>query len=284
MEITRSFVFQCDADIVKQVYRNNDNYLIEYNEANMAKNICAIYFSSNDIYFPNNENVFRKRIVEKNAYEWFGTRIEKAYKHIFVRDIQKQWYLEGINENINGITKLVELLKEETNGLEIVTIGSSAGGYASVLFGTQLNASKILTFNGQFEIGTLLISSKQETNPLLFKYADTSLYRYYDLKQVVKFSNNIFYFLSRNSAWDIVQFKHIKDIDQLNIISFKTAHHGIPFLKSALPEVVNLNREDLLRLSKRNHSPFWFTVKAIGFSQTISSFFIQLYAKYKKRN
>ena len=94
--------FQTDSDIVWEVYKNNKNYKIEYNENCKEKNYCAIYFCSNDIYYPNNESIFRKRIIEKNFYEWFGTRVDKAYKHIFVRDVFKQWYLTGININIDN--------------------------------------------------------------------------------------------------------------------------------------------------------------------------------------
>lgn len=57
-------VFQTDSEIVQQVYQNSDNYLIEY-DTNGDKNYCAIYFCSNDIYFPNNEEIFQKRIIEK---------------------------------------------------------------------------------------------------------------------------------------------------------------------------------------------------------------------------
>lgn len=90
------YVFQVDSDIVQQVYNEKDNFLIEYDNQG-EKKWCAIYFSSNDIYFPNTEEIFRKRIIEKNFFEWYHSRINRAYKHIFVRDIFKQWYLMGIN-------------------------------------------------------------------------------------------------------------------------------------------------------------------------------------------
>ena len=86
---------------------HQSNFLIEYNENIVQKKICAIYFSSNDIYYPNDENTFRKKIVEKNFYEWYNTRIENAHKHIFIRDIHKQWYLSGINAEVNTPEKLL---------------------------------------------------------------------------------------------------------------------------------------------------------------------------------
>jgi hypothetical protein len=109
------FVFQTDSDIVRNVYDSQHNYLIEYNEQCKDKTYCAVYFCSNDLYYPNVEDIFRKRIVEKNFFEWYNLRIEKAYKHIFVRDVFKQWYLSGINQSIDSPERLIEFLKNETD-------------------------------------------------------------------------------------------------------------------------------------------------------------------------
>ena len=106
----KQYSFQVDSEIVQKVYREMPNYLIDYNHDVPTKNFCAIYFSSNNIYTPNNESAFQYRIIEKNSFEWFGIRVKKAYKHIFVRDIFKQWYLKGINAEINTPEKLYSLL------------------------------------------------------------------------------------------------------------------------------------------------------------------------------
>lgn len=111
-------MFQIDSKIVRSVYATEPNYIIYYGESS-EENVCAIYFSSNDIYFPNTEEIFRKRIVEKNFFEWYHTRV-KARKHIFVRDVFKQWYIEGINTIINSPEKMEEWLKTETLGYQVI--------------------------------------------------------------------------------------------------------------------------------------------------------------------
>lgn len=174
------YVFQVDSDIVQQVYNEQDNFLIEYDNQG-DKNWCAIYFCSNDIYYPNTEEIFRKRIVEKNFFEWYHLRIKKAYKHIFVRDIFKQWYLMGINAKINTPKKLTEFLQKETEKYNIVTIGSSAGGYAAILYGSLLNAKYVLAFNPQFEIKSLIKTTTEEVNPVLFRYSGI-IGKYLDIK------------------------------------------------------------------------------------------------------
>ena len=69
-----TFVFQTDSEIVQKVYQENPNYLIKFSD-DVHQKFCTIYFCSNDIYYPNNEDVFRKRVIEGNFFEWFGTRM-----------------------------------------------------------------------------------------------------------------------------------------------------------------------------------------------------------------
>lgn len=107
-------MFQIDSEIVQSVYNKLPNYKIVYDDS-CSENRCAIYFSSNNIYYPNTEEIFRKRIVEKDFFEWYHTRV-KARKHIFVRDVFKQWYIDGINTEIDSPEKLLTWLKQEAGG------------------------------------------------------------------------------------------------------------------------------------------------------------------------
>lgn len=285
MEITNHTitVFQCDADIVKQI-RKQDNYLIRYSDDCPGKEYCAIYFSSNDIYFPNTETVFQKRIVEKDFYEWYGSRIQKAHKHIFVRDIFKQWYLAGINEKINTPELLNDFLRQETEGYKIIAVGSSAGAYAAILHGSLLGAERVIAFNPQFEINSLLERSQEAINPLVFRLKETNTRKYYDIVPFVNDSVDIFYFYSNQSSWDMEQCRHSEKLKEIHRISFSTAHHGIPFLKVALHKVLNLEKNDLEHYAKKVQSPFIFTVKTVGIKKAVSGFLKQLYEAYKKRH
>lgn len=275
------YVFQVDSDIVQQVYNKQNNFLIEYDNQG-DKNWCTIYFSSNDIYFPNTEEFFRKRIVEKNFFEWYHLRIKKAYKHIFVRDVFKQWYLMGVNAKINTPEKLTDFLRKETEGYNIVTVGSSAGGYAAILHGSLLNAKYVLAFNSQFEIKSLLKKTTEEINPIIFRYSSI-IDKYFDIIKYMNDSTDIFYFNSSKSKWDFEQSLYIGDKPNIHNIRFNSSHHGIPFLKIALPVVLNLSVEKLKRLSRVVHSPIWFTYQMVGLVTTIVGFYKQLYSAYKKR-
>lgn len=275
-------VFQTDSDIVNKVYQEQNNYLIEYDKKG-DKEWCAIYFCSNDIYYPNTKEIFQKRIIDKNFFEWYHSRINKAYKHIFIRDIFKQWYLAGINININSPKKLIDFLIKETHGYKVITIGSSAGGYAAILYGSFINTQYVLAFNPQYELKSLLERSSEAINPLLFRIKDERI-QYFDITTYINRQTNIFYFYSNASKWDREQNKHlIKDTPNLYKITFNTKHHGIPFLKVALPKVLNLNIEKLKSLSKNTHNPIWFTIQMVGIRKTLSGLYKQIKQSYLNR-
>lgn len=275
-------VFQTDSDIVNKVYQEQDNYLIEYDKKG-DNEWCAIYFCSNDIYYPNTKEIFQKRIIDKNFFEWYHSRINKAYKHIFIRDIFKQWYLAGINININSPKKLIDFLIKETHGYKVITIGSSAGGYAAILYGSFINTQYVLAFNPQYELKSLLERSSEAINPLLFRIKDERI-QYFDITTYINRQTNIFYFYSNASKWDREQNKHlIKDTPNLYKITFNTKHHGIPFLKVALPKVLNLNIEKLKSLSKNTHNPIWFTIQMVGIRKTLSGLYKQIKQSYLNR-
>lgn len=275
------YVFQVDSDIVQQVYNEQDNFLIEYDNQG-DKNWCAIYFCSNDIYYPNTEEIFRKRIVEKNFFEWYHSRINRASKHIFVRDVFKQWYLMGINAKINTPEKLTEFLRKETEEYNIVTVGSSAGGYAAILYGSLLNAKYVLAFNPQFELKSLLKNSSESINPIIFRKKE-SRNIFYDITPYINSNIDIIYFYSNASKWDIEQNNYIKDRNNIYKLSFNTSHHGIPFLKIALPVVLNFSVKKLKRFSKSVYNPILFTYKLVGLWSTIVGLYKQFYSAYKKR-
>lgn len=276
------YVFQTDSEIVNRIYETSSNYQIEYNDT-AGNNTCAVYFSSNDIYFPNNEEIFTKRIINKSFFEWYHTRIAKAHKHIFLRDIFKQWYLKGINASIDSPEKLAAFLQQETKGYDhIITLGSSAGAYAAILYGSLIGAHTVFAFNPQFEINSLLKRSSEAINPLVFRLK-SSMSKWYDIVPFINPKTEIYYFYSKNSPWDKEQHNHIISMQNLHQICFKSAHHGIPFIKKALPVILNANSEFLNGLEKRMHNPIIFSIQMVGLYNTARGLIMQLYQAYKKR-
>lgn len=262
-------VFQSDSIIVNNVYETNDNYIIEYDNDNI-NDICAIYFSSNFIYYPNNENSFTHSIIENNRFEWTKQKNKSAHKHIFLRDIKKQWYLSGINNHINSPDKILKFLLKETTNYKIITIGSSAGGYAAVLFGQLLAAEKTYCFNGQFELLSLLEDSTEAINPLIFRHqTDPFLFQYYDLIKFIKNPKSLYYFVSIKSDWDKSQLLHINNVG-INIIYFNTSHHGVPFPKIALDKLFKFENYDFNQIICKCFHPVFFSIKYVGIMKTLT--------------
>ena len=269
MEVKQPFVFQADSEIVRNYYRDNPNYIIEYNK-DVLKEYCILYFSSHNIY-SNTESAFKREIIRKNRFEWYGTRIRYGYKHIFIRDIIKQWYLTGISSELNTPDLLLEFLKKETEKYKVIALGSSAGGFASVVYGQLLHAERIFTFNGQFQVNSVLRISDESKDPVIFRNRDnTGLRPYYDARNFITNPGTINYFYSKKSDWDIEQKTHIEDLG-MGIIEFRTGHHGIPFLKSNLPALLNLKNPALNRLPGKSFHPLLFSFKMVGFFKTMQS-------------
>jgi hypothetical protein len=269
MEKSYPLVFQTDSEIVNEYYSNSNNYLIEYDQS-QSKEYCVIYSSSNDLYYPNTEIAFQESIIKKNRFEWYGNRVKYAHKHIFLRDLKKQWYLSGINQNIDSHEKLFSFLKKEVEGYKVILLGSSAGGFNSILLGQLLGAERIYSFNGQFEISSLLKQSNENIDPLIFRNKDNhQLNLYFDTLNFIKEPSSIYYFHSLYNKWDSEQLAHVSNI-QVNVVKFKTSNHGVPFLKSNLTKVLNMPVKDLNELVGKTFHPVTFSLKMVGIKDTIA--------------
>lgn len=228
------------------------------------------------MYYPDTLDCFEKTIFEKDRYEWTRRLIKKASKHIFVRDVYKIWYQKGINAKINSIPKLTDFLRKETGGYDkIIMVGSSAGGYAASLFGSLLKADIILNFNGQWEINSQLLEAHNTTLEKLQAVCG----QYYDLVPILQHTSNIFYFVSERSNWDQAQCKHSTAL-RLNRIYFNTSHHGIPFPKCALENVMNMEKMSLIEISSRHYNPLIFSIKLAGLLPTLHDIYKIVTNKY----
>ena len=269
MEVNNIFSFQADSEIIINHYNNFPNYLIEFNDSVEAE-YCVVYFSSNDLYYPNTEIAFKEGVLERNRFEWYKNRIHIGHKHIFFRDIKKQWYLTGVNKILNSPQKIADFIQEEAKGYKLIFVGSSAGGFISVIIGQMLNALRIYTFNGQFEIKSLLYKKDANINdPILYRNRySKDLVPFYDAANFIQNPRSIYYFHSCNNKWDSEQRLHVRSFS-LNVISFKTSNHGLPFLKTNLNAVLSLSKDDLDRLVGSKLHPLTFSIKMVGLINTI---------------
>ena len=77
----------------------NDNFKVMNGMAKNRK--CLLFCSSNGIYFPNNVDTFRHKIICNDFYEWSRTAsllVDYVERIIFIRDVRKSFYVTGISE------------------------------------------------------------------------------------------------------------------------------------------------------------------------------------------
>ena len=265
--------FPITSPLVRECYAQEDNFLVEFTPVAVSSEdippVCAIYFSSHGLYYPNTEEAFRQNILKNNRFEWQRNKVPYASKHIFLRDLHKQWYLTGVNAELDTPEKLKNFLRCETKGYRVVCLGSSAGGYAAMLFGSLLDASLVISFNGQLNLNLLLDDPEKEAaNPIVFANRENpGLNRYYNLDRFIENRNDFFYFHSARSAIDIQQLAGITV--PINVIRFATGHHGIPFPRCCLRKLLSYSAEDFLRYKNMTFNPVAFSIRVAGIKNTV---------------
>jgi hypothetical protein len=284
MEIENDFVFQIDSELVKATYQHELNYKIQYSTDEFCdKSLCVIYFSSNEIYYPNSKESFEKSILKKDKYEWQNSTIKRAYKHIFVRDIQKQWYIEGINASINTPTQLLNLLLTETAGYTVYTIGSSAGGFAAIVYGSLLHAKRVYAFNAQLNLNLVVAKSKSTIDPLLFKYKNLKESEFFQVDNFINNTTDYFYFQSSKSRFDREQYESLVNKNRFVRVQFNTSNHGFPFFRHNLQHVFQLEKSEIIELSKRNIHPFTYSISCDGIFQAFYFVIKAIILRFKKK-
>lgn len=140
--------------LLNRYYKENNFEIVDLNQSKKKKRICYVFFSSNGLYKSRNNVVDVEEMHETNRYEWKSICenkkiIRKASRIIYLRDVFKAFYIKGINEKYNSIDKVIDFLSKETNGMDVVLAGSSAGAYMSLLVGNKLNNTKrIISLGG----------------------------------------------------------------------------------------------------------------------------------------
>jgi pimeloyl-ACP methyl ester carboxylesterase len=85
-------------------------------------------------------------------FEFFSLTGEMPVKRLFVRDLRRAWYHRGVPRHGESIAAVADSLGELVAAQPVqrlVVVGSSAGGYAALLFGALLGADTVLSFGPQ---------------------------------------------------------------------------------------------------------------------------------------
>ena len=211
-------------------YANNlwndfDDYFYEDNKSN----ILLISFGSMGA-----KAFDEDRIPSFNFYRLFEN--DKSFDKLFIRDIKREFYLNGLKNTTKNFQETIDLIKELTsvkNYRKIVAIGASAGGFAAILYGQLLNFSKVIAFNPQtvlsIEMETVLKDktySRLCANLRNLNISDTLYQNCLNLKNLIPFKTKVDLHCSNLSTVDK---KHAEFIEHENckLIKYQSSSHLI---------------------------------------------------------
>jgi len=104
------------------------------------------------------------------------------YERHFYLDKQLKWYHEGIDGISKSIDETARYLQKIISKFEeVIFIGSSAGGYAAILFGSLLKVNKIIAFKPQTIIKPECDIDNKYMNLKLYINTTTKYFIYGDL-------------------------------------------------------------------------------------------------------
>jgi glycosyltransferase involved in cell wall biosynthesis len=170
-------------------------------------------------------------------FEFFQATNSLPYSKILVRDFNQGWYHLGIDKRLDNFKAVLEKLRKTVEELApetICTVGTSAGGYAAIVFGHFLKANFVhslapQTFidqNNRERIGE--IRWQKDISKIYEMQPDSSWF--YDLRELLKQYNGKTVYnihVSRNHSLDMAYAQHMENIPGINIFKYDCAEHNI---------------------------------------------------------
>lgn len=260
---------------ILEAYHNMEHMKLEMT-GNKAKQ-CYIFFTSHGLYYPTTIENFKHKVLEQDRYEWVNISKNsaiwgRASELIFVRDIYKNWCIQGINGTINSMDKLYERLKTLTEGREIITVGSSAGGFMAILFGTLLKAKTIYAFSPQVSL-----SRYHGFHPINYfeEYLqDPGVVKYMELAPLMKeYTGNLFYFYPNACPEDVDQYEVVKDLEHIHVFSVNQKQHGVTFHGDSIIKILTMSPQSLIihgeRYRNKKINPDLFLLRTTGLGKCL---------------
>lgn len=269
---------------VMEIYSGRDNYIIQAGTGN-PDTVC-LFFSSHGILGDGTIESFRKNIVNNDRFEFRNmSRTEPlssvAGTFVFIRDLFNCWYMDGINSEINSHAKMTEWLKKITDGKRIISIGSSAGGYAAIYFGAQLSAESIYVFSSQMDLTVI-----GEKTLKSYKYYQEDMNNpevkdHLSLRETIKsYKGDLYYFYPNKCQFDIDQYEQVKDLENIKIFSMNRDKHGRSVYPPSMIKILCMPKTELdglyNKFKGKKISAAYFMAITSGYKATVKYLWKQL--------
>lgn len=230
-------------ELRKRLYCECNNYLEEI--VHKEAKDCYIFFSSHGLCSNDSPEAFYTNIKENNRYEW--TSIAKAIKYnrdvgkiIYVRDVNTNFYADGISESIDSIDALIDLLRSRVEGYNVITIGVSSGGYMATIAGCALSADRIYNISGQYDLTikkSAYILTEENKN-------------YLSLIELVENSQSvpIYYFCPIGCKHDREQYEAVKNLKNVKAFLFPDKLHAATVFPFNFPDIILKTNSEMEKL------------------------------------
>lgn len=262
------------ADFTHSYYLNHQNYKVIDNPKASEPDLAVIYFSSVGLFSAKNY-VTR---LENDYYEFHRNRVERAGRHIYIRDVALAIYTIGINPQINTIPKVLELLQELTQGYRVVTLGVSGGGYMAMLAGTYLKADYAVSLSGVVHFDH--VSDYFKTLPAWVNWRP-GYEEYYNIVDRIKDDGlDIFQFDAGRCREDIENAELMRPVKGTHLITVDYPVHAGEVDAPAVGQIINMTKPQLQDLFDSFHgqmiSKFALNWKVLPWKIWLSFYFKKL--------
>ena len=265
------------ADYTHQYYLNNPNYKVIDNPDASDPGLAVIYFSSVGLF---SEKNYQTRL-ENDYYEFHRNRVERAGRHIYIRDVALAVYTIGINPQINSIPKVLELLKKLTEGYRVVTLGVSGGGYMAMLAGTYLNADYAVSFSGVVHFDHVYEYFTKLPGWINWQ---PGYEEYYNIVSRIKDGGlDIFQFDAGRCQEDIDNALLMRPVKGTHLINVDYSVHAGEVDAPAVGQIINMNKSQLLELFKHFKGRM-ISKRALNFQVLPWKIFLSFYFKKLRKN
>jgi len=170
--------------------------------------------------------------------EFMRTFLNKKVNIIFLKDFKQCWYQKGLLGLTQDVSETISYLRREIMNVspkKIISLGTSSGGFASILFGVLLDIQEVLAFSPQTYITKQVFQKFRSTDSRISEMDFDSPYM--DLKKIIEttnFSGKINVFFGEDNTEDKNAALYINHFECVNLVALPTEQHNTAaFLKKA---------------------------------------------------
>lgn len=171
------------------------------------------------------------------VYEFFNILTYTNANQLFLRDINKYWFHNGIPEAPGNIDDIVSFLKtkiDEISPKKVITLGNSGGAYAAILFGNRIRVNEVHAFSPRtflnpfkrlFTLDRIFLTHYKK---VLFN--DNMQKKYFDLKNILHNSSGEttyhLYYAQLNRI-DRIHCERMKNIPKVILHPYEYDQHSL---------------------------------------------------------